>query len=134
MGEEIALSIRSWTHGWNIYAPRKNLIAHQYRPGRMGLPKFWGTVGRLYGRPGMNNKLQGPVIKRLKHLAGYPDATLEKIKAAGIEYVLMDMEHYGVGTERTLEDYFEFTGIYVDEKNDALQCKKIEWCMKARLD
>ncbi|OEU11117.1 hypothetical protein FRACYDRAFT_151830, partial [Fragilariopsis cylindrus CCMP1102] len=41
MGEEIALSVRSWTMGWNIYAPRKNMIAHQYRPGRLGLPKFW---------------------------------------------------------------------------------------------
>ena len=39
MGEEIALSMRAWTHGWDIYAPRKNLIAHQYRPGYMGLPK-----------------------------------------------------------------------------------------------
>ena len=47
MGEEIALSMRAWTHGWDIYAPRKNLITHQYRPGRMGLPKFWGTVNRL---------------------------------------------------------------------------------------
>ena len=34
MGEEIALSMRAWTHGWDIYAPRRNLIAHQYRPGR----------------------------------------------------------------------------------------------------
>ena len=47
MGEEIMLSMRAWTHGWDIYAPRKNWIAHQYRPGRMGLPKvsdflyFW---------------------------------------------------------------------------------------------
>ncbi len=41
MGEEIALSFRAWTHGWGIYAPRKNVFAHQYRPGRMGLPKFW---------------------------------------------------------------------------------------------
>ena len=39
MGEEIALSIRAWTHGWSIYAPRFNYIAHQYRPGSMGLPK-----------------------------------------------------------------------------------------------
>lgn len=34
MGEEVALSIRAWTSGWNIYAPRKNLIGHQYRPVR----------------------------------------------------------------------------------------------------
>ncbi len=128
MGEEIALSLRSWTHGWNIYAPRKNLIAHQYRPGRMGLPKFWGTVGRLYGRPGMNNRLQGPVIKRLKNLAGYPDATVEKLKAEGIDYVLTDMEHYGVGDVRTLEEYMEFAGISVDTQNNALQCSRIAWC------
>lgn len=130
MGEEIALSLRSWTHGWNIYAPRKNLIAHQYRPGRMGLPKFWGSVGRLYGRPGMNNKLQVPLIKRLKHLAGYPDATLEKIKSAGLEYVLIDMEHYGVGHERTLQEYMQFAGISVDKEHDALTCTAIDWCSK----
>ncbi len=130
MGEEIALSLRSWTHGWNIYAPRKNLIAHQYRPGRMGLPKFWGSVNRLYGRPGMNNNLQGPVIKRLKNLAGYPDATLDQLKAAGLEFLLIDMEHYGVGKERTLEEYLEFAGISPDKKNNALQCKRIPWCSK----
>jgi [Skp1-protein]-hydroxyproline N-acetylglucosaminyltransferase len=128
MGEEIALSIRSWTHGWNIYAPRKNLIAHQYRPGRMGLPKFWGTVNRLYGRGGMNNMLQGPVIKRLKHLAGYPDATEEKIKEAGIEYVLTSMDEYGVGNVRTLKEYMKFAGISVDEEHDALKCTPIQWC------
>jgi [Skp1-protein]-hydroxyproline N-acetylglucosaminyltransferase len=34
MGEEIALSMRAWTAGWDIYAPRTNMIAHQYRPGK----------------------------------------------------------------------------------------------------
>jgi hypothetical protein len=34
MGEEVTLSIRAWTHGFNIFAPRKNLIGHQYRPVR----------------------------------------------------------------------------------------------------
>lgn len=60
MGEEIMLSMRAWTHGWDIYAPRHNWIAHQYRPGRMGLPKFWGSVGRLFGKPGpgFSNQLQ----------------------------------------------------------------------------
>mmetsp|Transcript_16836 Transcript_16836/g.21290 ORF Transcript_16836/g.21290 Transcript_16836/m.21290 type:complete len:607 (-) Transcript_16836:50-1870(-) len=130
MGEEIALSLRSWTSGWSIYAPRKNLIAHQYRPGRMGLPKFWGSVGRLYGRPQMNNKIQGKVIKRLKNLAGYPDATVESIQKDNIAYVLTDMEYYGVGKERTLEQYMEFAGIHVDKENNALACKAIPWCGK----
>lgn len=134
MGEEIALSSRAWTNGWDIYAPRKNLIAHQYRPGRMGLPKFWGTVGQLYGRPGMNTRLQGSVIKRIKHMVGYPDATLEKIKELDIEYILENIEEYGVGTERSYADYMEFAGLSVDKKHDALQCQTIEWCNKGLKD
>eukprot|EP00554_Chaetoceros_debilis_P007814 CAMPEP_0194075320 /NCGR_PEP_ID=MMETSP0149-20130528/2351_1 /TAXON_ID=122233 /ORGANISM="Chaetoceros debilis, Strain MM31A-1" /LENGTH=670 /DNA_ID=CAMNT_0038755761 /DNA_START=127 /DNA_END=2136 /DNA_ORIENTATION=+ len=128
MGEEIALSMRAWTHGWDIYAPRKNLIAHQYRPGRMGLPKFWGTVGRLYGRPGMNTKLQGSVIKRIKNMAGYPDATLEKIREENIEFIMEDLEHYSLGDKRSRDDYLKFSGISVDKKHDALQCERIVWC------
>jgi [Skp1-protein]-hydroxyproline N-acetylglucosaminyltransferase len=46
MGEEILLSMRAWTHGWNIYAPRKNLIIHQYRPAKLGLPKFHTSIQR----------------------------------------------------------------------------------------
>ena len=134
MGEEIALSMRAWTHGWTIYAPRKNLIAHQYRPGRMGLPKFWGSVGKLYGRPGMNNKLQGPVIKRIKHMVGYPDASIEKIKEQNIEFVLEKADEYGLGTNRTMEEYMEFAGLSVDKKHDALQCHNIKWCNQGTKD
>ncbi|KAL3900773.1 MAG: hypothetical protein SGARI_006173, partial [Bacillariaceae sp.] len=93
MGEEIALSARSWTHGWDIYAPRKSLIAHQYRPGRLGLPKvcccesvmeyFWESVGRDSGRPQLNTKLQQHVIRRIKHMIGYTDAPPELINKDG---------------------------------------------------
>jgi len=134
MGEEIALSSRAWTHGWDIYAPRKNLIAHQYRPGRMGLPKFWESVGRRYGRPGLNTRLQGSVIKRIKHMVGYPDASLEKIKQARIEFVLENLEMYGMGNERTYEDYMKFAGISVDRQHNALQCHSISWCNKGLKD
>ena len=47
MGEEIVLSMRAWTHGWNMYAPRKNWIIHQYRPATLGLPKFYGSIASL---------------------------------------------------------------------------------------
>lgn len=134
MGEEIALSLRSWTSGWTTYAPRKNLIAHQYRPGRMGLPKFWGTVNRLFGRGAMNNKLQKPVIERLKYLAGYPGSNRGALERRGLGYVLEDVEHYGVGKERTLKEYMTFAGITVDEKNNALRCAPIKWCTNGELE
>lgn len=129
MGEEIALSVRAWTSGWDIYAPRKNLISHQYRPGRMGLPKFWGSVNRLYGRP-MNNGLQGRVIDRVKNLVGYPESTDEIVKGRGDEIVLTDREHYGLGSERTLEEYMKLTQIDVEKK----ECRKMIWCNQGQLE
>lgn len=134
MGEEIALSMRAWTHGWDIYAPRKNLIAHQYRPGRMGLPKFWGTVNRLFRGAANNNILQKPVIKRVKNMVGYPDASLDKIKDEGIELVLTEIEHYGLGSERSWKDYMEFAHMSVDEEKDIIVCSRNDWCIRGLKD
>jgi len=128
MGEEIALSMRAYTHGWIIYAPRKNLIAHQYRPGRMGLPKYWESVNRLYRGAADNNKFQRPVIKRVKHMVGYPDSTLEKIREEGIELVLHDIEYYGLGKDKTWQEYMDYAHMHVDEKKDIIKCTPNEWC------
>jgi len=130
MGEEIALSMRAWTHGWNIYAPRKNLIAHQYRPGRLGLPKFWESVGRDSGRPGLNTRIQKNVLRRIKHMVGYSTDTREKIEADGFGVVLEDYEHYSLGTERTGEEYLEMTNIDVEN----MKCGRMPWCRKGELE
>jgi len=51
MGEEIALSLRAWTSGWNIYAPRKNMSPPV--PARThGTPQVLG-VGRTGFRSGL---------------------------------------------------------------------------------
>lgn len=125
MGEEIALSMRAWTSGWNIYAPRKNLIHHQYRPGRMGLPKFWGTVNRLFTKgPSSNNNLQEVVIDRVRHLVGYPEISEQVLQNADHLFLLKDQQYYGMGKERTLDEYFEWTGIDMEKKN----CPRMRWC------
>jgi len=132
MGEEIMLSMRTWTAGWDIYAPRKNWIAHQYRPGRMGLPKFWGSVGRMFGRPGpgFSNQLQKRLIKRVKYLVGYEDCcTKEKLQQDGDELVLQDVEHYGFGNVRSREAYLKWAKIDVNAK----KCHVIQWCNKGEL-
>ena len=132
MGEEILLSMRAWTHGWNIYAPRKNWIAHQYRPGRMGLPKFWESVGRLFHRPGpqFSNRIQEKIILRVKHIVGYPDITREKIESQGDIILLEDLEHYGTGTNRSRDAYIELTNIDFDKKS----CNRMDWCSNADME
>ena len=132
MGEEIALSLRAWTNGWDIYAPRKNLIAHQYRPGRMGLPKFWENTGRVFGRPGpgFNSELQTITLQRIKHMVGYAEATLDNLENHGHSIVMTDYEHYGPGGVRTMDAFLEHTNI--DPKT--FKCGFIDWCNQCTLD
>lgn len=132
MGEEIALSLRAWTHGWDIYAPRKNLIAHQYRPGRMGLPKFWENTGRVFGRPGpgFNTQLQTISLKRVKYMVGYKDTTKEGLENLGHSVVLTDFQHYGPGETRTMDEFLKHVNIDIEQQ----RCGNIEWCNKCLLD
>ncbi|KAL3778410.1 hypothetical protein HJC23_004731, partial [Cyclotella cryptica] len=132
MGEEIALSLRAWTHGWDIYAPRKNLIAHQYRPGRMGLPKFWENTGRVFGRPGpgFNTELQTITLQRIKHMVGYEEATPTNLENHGNSIVLTDYEHYGPGEARTMDAFLEHTRIDVKQ----FKCGYIDWCNECTLE
>eukprot|EP00984_Skeletonema_dohrnii_P010626 scaffold4141_cov117-Skeletonema_dohrnii-CCMP3373.AAC.9 len=132
MGEEIALSLRAWTNGWDIYAPRKNLIAHQYRPGRMGLPKFWENTGRVFGRPGpgFNTQLQSISLKRVKYMVGYKDTTKEALEDLGHSVVLTDFQHYGPGETRTMDEFLEHVNIDIEKE----QCGNIKWCNKCLMD
>jgi len=131
MGEEIALSVRAWTSGWDIYAPRKNLIAHQYRPGRMGLPKFWEGVNRLYrGSGASNNSLQGRTVQRVKNLIGYEESSLENLQGKKAAWILTEQQYYGMGSKRTLKKYMEWTGIDMENR----KCPAIQWCNKGELE
>lgn len=126
MGEEIALSIRAWTAGFDIYAPRKNYIAHQYRPGRMGLPKFWESVGRTFDKQGsgFNKRLQNRFIQRVKRMVGYSDWENE------VKDVMTDYEYYSIGSARSHDEYLKLTNIDPIKKH----CRPISWCNSGTLE
>mmetsp|Transcript_3911 Transcript_3911/g.11084 ORF Transcript_3911/g.11084 Transcript_3911/m.11084 type:complete len:588 (+) Transcript_3911:294-2057(+) len=128
MGEEILLSMRAWTHGWNIYAPRKNLIIHQYRTGILGIPKFVGAVNSQSKRGFHTGWLQRGPMRRIKHLCGYPNQSVEEIQANGQGFVLVDREHYGLGSERSWEDYLKFSELTVNHTSGLLDCHPVKWC------
>ena len=98
--------------------------------GRLGLPKFWESVGRDSGRPNLNTRLQKHVIRRVKYMVGYPEDTREAIIAEGDGDALTEYEHYSLGTERTPEAYLELTNIDLATK----QCKRMQWCNKGELE
>ena len=87
-GDELAMAIRLYTHGWNIYNSGEGYVYHQYERKNQKFPPV---------ENGMSNELN-----RLLTLIG-----VSKNKE--------DLGEFGLGNERTLEDFEKFSGI--DFKN-----------------
>jgi UDP-GlcNAc:polypeptide alpha-N-acetylglucosaminyltransferase len=99
VGEEILHSARFWTHGWDIYTPTENVVYHYYT--RENEPKIW--TDKTYSDEDAHNK-----VKKLLGLEN-PDTIPSNVTE--------NIDKYGLGKERTIEQYFQFTGINPQSKN-----------------
>jgi hypothetical protein len=98
VGEEIGHSIRIWTSGYNIYTPSENIVYHEYE--RKGKPKVWDD----------NKYTDDDAFEKIKKMIG-----LESNKDLS-ESIKYNIDKYGLGKERTLEQYYEFSGIDLKNK------------------
>lgn len=99
VGEEVSHAIRLYTYGWDIYTPNINVIFHDYT--RSGKPKIWDNI--TYSAIEAEKK-----IKILLKMVNNYDEDDENIKH--------DLKFYGLGTERTIEEYYDFAGIDIENK------------------
>jgi hypothetical protein len=95
VGEEILLSARLWTSGYDIYTPNENIAFHKFT--RAGEPKFWD-----------NERDDTVGMARVRHLLGLSSDLPPK---AGKRLAL-----YGMGSVRTLEDFYKYAGINIADK------------------
>jgi hypothetical protein len=86
-GEEFALAIRSFTKGYDTYLPDQIVSWHRAHPGPN--KKHFNTFPEAFG-----NRRHGVAMERLRML----------IEGG-------DLGKYGLGTERTLQQYEEFSGV-----------------------
>jgi hypothetical protein len=94
VGEEILHSVRLWTHGWDIFTPSENVIYHFYT--REKEPKFWDDVK-------YNNDKDA--VNKVRNLLDLEDSKeMSPLMAKNLEV-------YGLGKQRSLQQYFEFAGI-----------------------
>eukprot|EP00533_Pseudo-nitzschia_delicatissima_P016554 CAMPEP_0197268376 /NCGR_PEP_ID=MMETSP1432-20130617/4141_1 /TAXON_ID=44447 /ORGANISM="Pseudo-nitzschia delicatissima, Strain UNC1205" /LENGTH=406 /DNA_ID=CAMNT_0042733421 /DNA_START=21 /DNA_END=1238 /DNA_ORIENTATION=- len=114
MGEEIIMSARLWTSGYDIFSPSQSVLGHMYV--RRHSPKFWETVGRDFA-PNIHNPLQAMVIERVKYQLGYPESAKDMIAAKSL---LTAVEQYSMGTERPLSQYKEIVGLNMMTKEITL--------------
>jgi len=119
MGEEVALSEKLWTNGFDIYAPTANVIGHEYV--RSENAKFWESVNMVYDDGRMHNGLSNIIIERVQNLLGMPEArTAQQVDPT----VLVDMKDYGVGQVRSQQEFLEMANINVDAHRQSTP----DWC------
>lgn len=103
-GDEIALSVRSYTLGYDLYHPNENYIWHYY--GRNDQPKHWGDH---------NNSARdtGIVEDIWFNLDSYSKKRIRKLLGENND---VDLGIYSLGSERSLEDYGKYAGIDFNKK------------------
>jgi [Skp1-protein]-hydroxyproline N-acetylglucosaminyltransferase len=111
MGEEISMSARLWTSGYDIFAPTINVLNHYYV--RRHYPKFWESVNRYrdfsftsilssqcflcsYFKKPIHNEVTSLVIKRVKFMLGYAESPAETINPPSLIHrsVLFLLTHF----------------------------------------
>lgn len=102
IGEEVTLSARLWTHGWDAFAPNDVLMYHDYTQGR-GRPKHWEDHRNWSA---LNEQARQRVHYVLSAQAPKDPTALHEIA------------RYGLGAARGLSAYEAYAG--VDFKSRAL--------------
>lgn len=111
-GDEIALSARSFTLGYDLYHPHICLVWHHY--GRNDRPKHWGDHSD-------KNKNIGIIEKTWLERDEYSKKRVRQL--LGEEDYSIDLGVYGLGKERSIGDYEKYAGF--DFKNRRIQSSAI---------
>ena len=104
-GEEVAMSARLWTSGFNIYAPNRLLLFHLYKTEQTDQEHsatHWGDHSNWFER----NRRS---LVRVHTLLNSLDRAPKKLGAKTED--LDNLERYGLGEQRTLNDYQQWAGV-----------------------
>lgn len=93
-GEEFTISVRAYTHGYDLYHIHRPIIHHEY--GRNSKPKHWEDV--TTGFIGQNS------YKKCRGLVGQDSRQ-------GLDYYLWDL-----GRVRSLKDYEDYIGVDITNR------------------
>jgi hypothetical protein len=99
-GDEISLSIRSYTLGYDLFHPHKTVVWHEYT--REGRTKHWTDFNEENKNKGVVEKqwweMDNESKRRLRHMLQEEDNNI-------------DLGIYGLGDARTHKDYEDYAGI-----------------------
>lgn len=91
-GEEFLYTVRLWTSGFDLYCPARNVVLHHYL--RNEKPKYWTDMPAEYEQG------KAASIARVKRLTGLQQPAIP-----------VGSDPYGLGTRRTMAQYWAFVGM-----------------------
>ncbi len=94
-GEEIILALRLWTGGWDIYNPNAVVAHHNYQL-ETGRRRHWEDRSDW-------TRFNRVSVERIAHLTGR--------KSSVDPEALLDLDRYGLGSERSLDQYRQMSGL-----------------------
>lgn len=111
-GEEVSMSVRAWSCGWDVFAPHRCLLYHHY--GRPHAAKHWEDHGNWRER-------RGRAAARVNHLLGV-SPNLDPAVTAGLN------GPYGLGPQRTVEQFEQFSGVFFKDQIITERARLGEFC------
>ncbi|MBF0460175.1 MAG: hypothetical protein HQL87_02150 [Magnetococcales bacterium] len=93
-GEEVSLAARLWTHGYDLFSPNRVILYHDYTD--RGRRRHWSDHQDW---PTLNRRSEA----RLHHLL--------EIKQTTDAEALRDLDRYGLGQQRTWQEYEAFADV-----------------------
>lgn len=102
IGEEITLSARYWTHGYDIFTPTKTILFHLYTLPESQKIHHWND------HPDWHTEYEHASHARVLQLLG--------VETTANARALTDIDRYGIGTQRTLGEYELFAGVNFKEQ------------------
>lgn len=96
-GEEITIAVRAFTNGYDLFHPHKVIAWHEYT--RKGRTKHWDDSSTW----STQNKHTHSQTRKLLGIDGEVDIELQK-------------GPYGLGTERTIDEYTRYSGIRFNDR------------------
>ncbi|OQS02631.1 hypothetical protein THRCLA_05015 [Thraustotheca clavata] len=114
-GEEYSKAARLFTHGYDMYVPKRQVVYHWYEKRNVVWERDWGE----------RYVIQQNAKRRIRTVLGLPTTS--------DDYDKTDIEKFALGTKRTFAQFQEFSGInplaayYKDNYAQFNNCRDLEY-------
>eukprot|EP01084_Bolivina_argentea_P300687 518556_1 len=123
-GEEILMTIRLFTNGYDLYMPDRDIIFHIYEEHRKR-PLFWHDNWNR-DKQKFEKKAQNRLLYILKLLKKYKPAIMDNTIVFNMSVDIRDIEKYNLGNKRDINDYWKWIDMDFDKKESGDFCTEIQ--------